>query len=125
MSLLNQSQRDTFQGIQKKRIVVKMNEQSEGTCYRWWPKQEICFTYFVLSLKQVVRLYLPVNMLQWWPSNVHVSITMAMTWNWKENKVGRHKQTNKQTKKKKAKEGKPSAQKRNVTYININIEASD
>lgn len=65
----------------KDQIVVMMNEWSERACF--------------LSLQQPNRLYLPVSMLQWWPSKVHASITMAMTWNWKENKVGRHKQTKK------------------------------
>lgn len=48
-------------------------------------------------------------MLQWWLSKVHASITMAMTWHWKENKVGRHKQTNK---KKRQNPGKQNAQKK-------------
>ena len=73
--------------------VMKMKEWSESVL-----NTIRISNHLLLSLKLPFRLYLPVCMLQWWPSKVHASVTMAMTWNWKENKVGRHKQTKKNNK---------------------------
>lgn len=105
--------------LKKVKLLWKMNERSEGVCLYRYAAGRISFC---LS-SNTFRLYLPVSMLQWWPSKVHVSVTMAMTWNWKENKAGWHKQTKKNQNKERGR--KPNVQKHNATHIKINIEASD
>lgn len=69
-------------------IVVKMSEYSEIAYLHTVRSSTRHLSHFLLSLRHPISLYLPVSMLQWRPSKVHASVTMAMTWNWKENKVG-------------------------------------